>query len=46
MFGFFCIGFINFMLAGKTLNGFIDLFLPNNFENNDDIVLNYFKANV
>ena len=38
--GHFCIGFINFMLAGKTLTGFTNLFSPNNFEKNNDIILN------
>ena len=32
MCGYFCIGFINFMLAGKTLSDFTDLFSPNNFK--------------
>ena len=40
--GYSCIGFINFMLAGKTLTGFTNLFSPNNFKKNDDIILNYF----
>ena len=30
MCGYFCIGFIDFMLAGKTLTEFTNLFLPNN----------------
>ena len=28
---YFCIGFIDFMLAGKTLTDFTNLFSPNNF---------------
>ena len=32
MCGYFCIGFIDFMLAGKTLTEFINLFSPNNFK--------------
>ena len=43
MCGYFCIGFINFMLAGKTLTNFTNLFSPNNFKRNDDIILNYFS---
>ena len=39
---YFCIGFINFMLAGKTLIEYTNLFSPNNFKKNDDIMLNYF----
>ena len=31
MCGCFCIGFINFMLAGKNLTDFTNLFSPNNF---------------
>ena len=46
MCGYFCIGFIDFMLAGKTLTEFTNLFLPNNFKKNDDIILNYFISNV
>ena len=32
MCGYFCIVFIDFMLAGKTLIRFTNLFLPNNFK--------------
>ena len=46
MCGYFCIGFIDFMLAGKTLTEFTNLFSPNNFKNNDNIILNYFMTNV
>ena len=31
MCGYFCIGFVNFMLAGKTLTDFTNIFSPNNF---------------
>ena len=43
--GYFCIGFINFMLASKTLTDFTNLFSPNNFKKNDDIILKYFLNN-
>ena len=46
MCGYFCIGFIDFMLAGKTLTKFTNLFSPNNFKRNDDIILKYFVTNV
>ena len=46
MCGYFCIGFIDFMLAGKTLTDFTNLFLPNNLTKNDDVILNYFMTNV
>ena len=45
MCGHFCIGFIDFMLAGKKLTEFTNLFSPNNFEKNDDIILKYFMNN-
>ena len=44
--GCFCIGFIDFMIAGKTLTDFTNLFSPNNFKRNDDIILKYFITNV
>ena len=39
MCGFFCIKFIDFILAGKTLTEFTNLFSPNNFKKNDDVIL-------
>ena len=39
--GYFCIGFIDFMFKGKHLTGFTNLFSPNDFKKNDDIILNY-----
>ena len=46
MCGYFCIGLTDFMLARKTLNEFTNLFSPNSFKKNDDIILNYFMTNV
>ena len=46
MCGYFCTGFIDFMLAGNILTEFTNLFSPNNFKKNDDIILNYFTNNV
>ena len=46
MCGYLCIGFIDFMLKGKTSTDFTNLFSPNNFNKNDDIILNYFITNV
>ena len=43
MCGYFCIGFIDFMLAGKKLTDFTNIFSPYNFKKNDDIILSYFK---
>ena len=44
--GYFCIGFIDFMLKDKILTDFTNLFSPNNFDKNDDVILKYFMANV
>ena len=46
MHGYFCIGFIDFMLKGKTLTEYANLFSPNNFKKNDDIILNYFMSKI
>ena len=43
MCGYFCIGFIDFMFAGKTLIDYTNLFSPYDFNKNDSIILNYFK---
>ena len=45
MCGYFCIGFINLMFKGKTLTEYTNLFSPNNFGKNDDIILRYFRNN-
>ena len=42
MCGYFCIGFINFMFNGKSLTDYTNLFSPNDFNKNDDIILKYF----
>ena len=41
--GYYCIGFIDFMLAGKKLTNFTNMFSPHDFKKNDDIILSYFK---
>ena len=47
MCGYFCTRFIDdFTLARKTLTEFTNLFSPNNFKKNDDIILNYFINNM
>ena len=43
MCGYFCIGLIDFMLAGKKGTNFTSLFSPYDFEKNDSIILSYFK---
>ena len=43
MCGYSCVGFIDFMVAGKKLTDFTSLFSPHDFDKNDHIVLSYFK---
>ena len=43
MCGYFCIGFIDFVLAGKKLTDDTNLFFPYDFKKNYNIILNYFK---
>ena len=43
MCGYFCIGFIDFMLAGKKFTDYTNLFSPYDFKKNDDIIFTYFK---
>ena len=40
---YFCIGFIGFMLGGKTLTHYTNLFSPQDCKKNDSIILSYFK---
>ena len=41
--GYFCIEFINYMLKGKTLLDYTNLFSPNDFKKNDRIIKRIFK---
>ena len=41
--GYFCIGFMYFMFASKTLINFTNLLRPYDFEKDDSIILSYFK---
>ena len=43
MCGYFCIEFINYMLKGKTLLDYTNLFSPNDFIKNDQIIKRIFK---
>ena len=45
MCGYFCIGFIDFMLADKTLIDYTYLFSPYDFNKNDSIIFSYFQEN-
>ena len=40
--GYFCIGLINYTFMGKSLTDYTNLFSPNNFKNNEVIILNHF----
>ena len=43
MYGYFCIEFINYMLKGKTLLDYTNLFSPNDFKKNDQVIKRIFK---
>ena len=43
MCGYFCVGFIDFMLKGKSLLDYTNLFPPSDYERNDKIILKYFQ---
>ena len=43
MCGYFCVGFINFMLKGKSLLEYTNLFSPNDYEKDDKIIWKYFQ---
>ena len=40
---YFCIRFIDFMLKGKSLLDYTNLFFPNEYEKNDKLMLKYFQ---
>ena len=44
--GYFCTGFIDFMLKGKSLLEYTNLFSPNEYKKNDRIILKYFQENL
>ena len=43
MCGYICMGFTDFMLAGKKLTDHTNLFSQYDFKKNDSIILSYFK---
>ena len=45
MCGYFCIEFINYMLKGKTLLDYSNLFSPNDFKKNDRVIKRILKMN-
>ena len=40
---FYCIAFIEYMLARKILLDYTNLFSPHDYKKNDKIIYNYFK---
>ena len=43
MCGYFCIKFINYMLKGEKLLDYTNLFSPNDFKENDQVIKRMFK---
>ena len=43
MCGYFCIGFTDFTLKGKSLLVYTNSFSPNEYEKNDKLILKYFQ---
>ena len=41
--GYFFIGFIDFVIKGKSLKDFTNLFSQSNITRNDNMILNYYK---
>ena len=41
--GYFCVGFNNFMLKGKRLLEYKNLFSSNDYEKNDKMITKYFQ---
>ena len=40
---YFCIGFIDSLLKGKSVLNYTNSFSPNDYEKNDRIILKYFQ---
>ena len=43
MCGYFCIGFVDFILKDKSLLEYKNLFSPNKYKKNEKIILKYFQ---
>ena len=43
MSGYSCLGFIDFMVTGKSLVDYSNLFSPNFYDNKEKIILKYFQ---
>ena len=46
MCGYFCIGFIDFILKGKSLLDYTNLSSPNEYEKNDEMIAKYFHKSL
>ena len=46
MCGYFCLGFIGFMLKGKSSLEYTNLFSPSECKNKDKIILKYLQQNL
>ena len=46
MCGFYFIAFIEYMLTGKNLLDYTNLFSPNDYKKNEKIIYKYLKTNV
>ena len=43
MWGYFCVRFTNFMLKSKSLLEYTNLFSPDDYKKNDEIILESFQ---
>ena len=43
MCGFYCIAFIEYLLAGKIFLGYTNLFYPNDYKENDKIIYKHLR---
>ena len=43
--GFYCIAFIEYMLAGKTLLDYTNLFSPSDYKKSDKIIISILMTN-
>ena len=43
MYGFYYIAFTEYMLAGKTLLDYTNMFSPNDYKKNGKLIYKYFK---
>ena len=46
MYGYFCIGFIDFMLKGKSFSEYASIFSPDEYKKNDKIILKHYQWNL